>query len=59
MRMDIPSILFCIASISDAIVTEKGQFGQHNLKKGKMCTYINEATVHADKDLILSVNSFA
>ena len=59
MRMDIPSILFCIASISDAMVTEKGQFGQQNLKRGKMCTSINETTVHADKDLILSVNSFA
>ena len=57
--MDIPSILFCIASISDAMVTEKGQFGQQNLKRGKMCTSINEATVHADKDWILSVNSFA
>ena len=59
IRMEYPSILFCIASISDAMVAEKGQYGQQNFKRGKLCTSINEATVHVNKDLILSVSSFA
>ena len=51
--MEYPNIRFCKASISEAIVAEKGEFGQQSLSKGKMWMSISNADLDVGKDLIM------